>query len=1171
MIDSIAIDSVQVPVDQQQRIDALNPLRSVCITAPAGSGKTELLSQRVLKLLSIAKQPEEILAITFTRKAAAEMHHRIIEALRFANDNDEPEQPHKRLSWGLARAALQQNETCGWQLLSNPNRLKIQTIDSLCSSLTRQMPILSNFGAQPQVSDQTEAYYRSAVHQLFEQLEQDSPYAEDLVVLLSHVDNDMQKAERLLMALLQKRDQWLMHIGFGQSPDQARSILENTLQQIIEDLLQQLSKKLLPLAPELLPMFDYAGCNLSWAHSESVITQLAGIIELPAANVASVEHWQAISDLFLTQSGTWRKRLDKNAGFPTETQDGDKKLAKSLKDKFLELLGALREDNQLLEKLQEVKCLPSAQYPSGQWELLESMTRLLPVLVAQLRFVFQQQGKVDYVEVSMAASQALGDGLNPTELAMKLDHQIRHILVDEFQDTASTQYRLLQRLVEGWSEYNAENPASPNTLFIVGDGMQSIYGFREANVGLFLEAKKYGINGVKLDDLRLTVNFRSDPVVVNWINDTFKQAFPAVENIARGAVPFESAQAFNAPDQISCVNVLGFTGDEARQQEAENIAALIAKKTKENPQESIAILVRSRGHLRDIIPALLRENLQWNARDVDPLANYSVIADLMSLTRALLNLGDRISWAALLRSPWIGLDNSDLYYLLGGEKQKQSVFSLLTSKVHSLQLSALGSQRLSQIGLIFSQAMRQRQRLNARSWIEGVWLALGGASTISSLAEHSLVEDFFNLLERYQQGEGYLLLAEFEQALLKLYAAPSEQESNLHIMTIHKAKGLEFDTVILPGLARQPRSDDKSLLMWREYLSSNNINGKQHVGLVISPLPATGEKEDPIYNYLRHEQGQSTSLENTRLLYVAATRAVKQLYLTFTSDMDSKTNEAKPPGKSSLIASAWDTITEQVKWHEQQVLATNEQIGIAFDEINQQEQLVRIDPQWVAPVMRLVNPLSEFYLDTQYLNDNENRPEIIVDSYAQDVGKVVHSLLQLLAEKNIDSMVKGVDNGEVFWQAMSSELKQQWLEGLLHYHGLIKSRWREAVTDIILAVDRVLNDDKGRWILSGEHRESYVEYELLMRSQSGIKRRIIDRCFIDAQGDAWIVDYKTATPLLDELPQDFIQREVEKYRSQLELYQKILLNHERFANVNTIRLALYFTHYPAFHEIVAAQ
>ncbi len=1153
-----------VPVDHQQRIDALNPLRSVCITAPAGSGKTELLSQRVLKLLSIAEQPEEILAITFTRKAAAEMHHRIIDALRFANVNDEPEQPHKRLSWQLASAALQQNEKCGWQLLSNPNRLKIQTIDSLCSSLTRQMPILSNFGAQPQVSDQTDVYYRSAVHQLFEQLEQDSPYADDLIILLSHVDNDMQKAERLLMALLQKRDQWLMHIGLGQSPEQARFILENTLQQIIEDLLQQLSKKLLPLAPELLPLFDYAGCNLSWAHSKSVITELAGIIELPAADAGAIGQWRAISDLFLTQTGTWRKRLDKNAGFPTETQEGDKKLAKSLKDKFSELLKVLSDDEQLLEKLQEVRHLPDADYPSTQWQLLQSMTRLLPVLVAQLRFVFQQQGKVDYVEVSMAASQALGDVLSPTELAMKLDHQVRHILVDEFQDTASTQYRLLQRLVEGWSEYNVENPASPNTLFIVGDGMQSIYGFREANVGLFLEAKKYGINGVKLDDLRLTVNFRSDPVVVDWINNTFKQAFPRVENISRGAVPFESAEAFNAPDPLSCVEVLGFTGDMARQQEAEKIAALIAKKTKENPQESIAILVRSRGHLRDIIPALLRENLQWNARDVDPLANYSVVADLMSLTRALLNLGDRISWVALLRSPWVGLDNRDLYQLLGGKNKKRSVFSLLTSSDDFAQLSAIGRQRIVQIGLIFSKAFNQRQRLNIRSWIEGVWLALGGASTISNLTEHALVDDFFNLLERYQQGEGYLLLEEFEQALLRLYAAPNGEESNLHIMTVHKAKGLEFDTVILPGLARQPRSDDKSLLMWREYISSAGADEKQQVGLVISPLPATGEKEDAIYQYLRYEQAQSVVLENTRLLYVAATRAVKELYLSFTTELDSKTNEAKKPGKSSLITSAWSTVTEQVIWHESQVVETNEQIGLDFDALNKQEQLSRIDPEWTAPAISLVNPLSGFYLDTDYLNGADNRPEIIVDTYAQDVGKVVHSLLQLLAEKNLNS-----HSENSFWQQMLPVLKQQWLQALLHYHGLIRSRWADAVVDINSAVERVLNDDKGRWVLSGEHSESSVEYELLVRAQSGIQRRIIDRCFIDSDNDVWIIDYKTATPLADESQQDFINREVEQYRSQLEVYRKILMNHEKFSTAKNIRLALYFTHYPLFHEVVA--
>ena len=139
---------MSLPVDNAQRLAALDPLRSICVTAPAGSGKTELLSQRVLKLLATADQPEEILAITFTRKAAAEMHHRIIQALRLAEETLAPDQPHKLLSWQLAKDALVRNQECGWQLLDNTNRLKIQTIDSLCANLTRQMPILSNWSTR---------------------------------------------------------------------------------------------------------------------------------------------------------------------------------------------------------------------------------------------------------------------------------------------------------------------------------------------------------------------------------------------------------------------------------------------------------------------------------------------------------------------------------------------------------------------------------------------------------------------------------------------------------------------------------------------------------------------------------------------------------------------------------------------------------------------------------------------------------------------------------------------------------------------------------------------------------------------------------------------------------------------------------------------------------------
>ena len=118
------------------------------------------------------------------------------------------------------------------------------------------------------------------------------------------------------------------------------------------------------------------------------------------------------------------------------------------------------------------------------------LSRLLPTLAALLLLVFQKRGVVDHSQVAQSALFALGDDDAPTDLALRLDYQIDHILVDEFQDTAITQYELLQKLTRGWGEYNEQNPLTPRTLMIVGDAMQSIYGFRGANVGLFLQARR---------------------------------------------------------------------------------------------------------------------------------------------------------------------------------------------------------------------------------------------------------------------------------------------------------------------------------------------------------------------------------------------------------------------------------------------------------------------------------------------------------------------------------------------------------------------------------------------------------------------------------------------------------------------------------------------------------
>ncbi|ARN75867.1 UvrD-helicase domain-containing protein [Oceanicoccus sagamiensis] len=1140
-----------LPVDNEQRLAALNPLHSVCVTAPAGSGKTELLSQRVLKLLASADQPEDILAITFTRKAAAEMHHRIIDALRFAASSPEPEQAHKKLTWQLARDALDRDQQCQWHLLENTGRLKVQTIDSLCASLTRQMPILSNFGAQPQVSDSSQRLYQMAVHNFLQQLEQNTYFADDLMLLMAHVDNDMAKAERLLIGLLQRRDQWLIHIGISSDPETAKEKLELSLQQLISDVLEQLYSELLAIAPELLPLLDYAGCNMQWQQSDSPICALAGIIELPANDPVALSQWRAIADMLLTQSNSWRKTVDKRAGFPTETQDGDKALAKSLKANYVELLKGFHDNDALLALLLELRHLPDAEFDQQQWQLLAALTRLLPTLVAQLTLVFQQQGEVDYSEISMAALQALGDGLSPTELAMKLDHQLCHILVDEFQDTASPQFRLLDRLLEGWSEYNSVNPEKPNTLFIVGDGMQSIYGFREANVGLFLEARAQGLNGVPLQDLPLTVNFRSDPAIVSWINSTFSQAFPLLENLSRGAVPFEHAEAFNASDSGSEITVEGFMGEDARLQEAERVVQLVQHSQAENPRASIAILVRNRSHLRDIIPALSRAGLSWNATDIDPLASYSPILDLLSLTKALFNTADRISWSALLRTPWLGLNNTDLHALLALSR-RYSIWSSMQDPELLAPLSAHGRQRLNAVIPILSAAYQQRYRLSARSWVEGVWMALGGAAVVTSRSEFDFIDDYFELLENYQQGELLPSIDEFEQAVQRLYAAPQTTDSQLHVMTIHKAKGLEFDRVILPAMARQPRSDDKSLLMWREYLSADGHSS----GLIMSPLGATGNEEDSIYRYLRFEQKQSTRLENTRLFYVAATRAIKQLHILLTAEKDSKTDLPKPPSQNSLLHSAWPVLEQQVQWTEAVADLKAEQFGLDFDQSSL--SLQRLRANWVAPAWNFPNPLQDYYLNDEPMSeqgcDDLNIPQAVTDPLPQIVGTVSHWLFEVMVKQGVDC-----------WLEKTQQQQQQWLQALLHYHNLPELLWPQAIEQITRSVDNTLTDAKGRWLFAPEHSQSLAELSLLSTVDGSVRSNSIDRCFIDAANVLWIVDYKTSSPQDNESKRDFVAREIEHYQHQLAHYKKLLS--ARLEQQLVIKTALYFTYYPYWCEL----
>ncbi|NBS60218.1 MAG: hypothetical protein EBS65_24890, partial [Betaproteobacteria bacterium] len=259
------------------------------------------------------------------------------------------------------------------------------------------------------------------------------------------------------------------------------------------------------------------------------------------------------------------------------------------------------------------------------------------------------------------------------DLALRLDYQIRHLLIDEFQDTSISQFELVSRLTAGWM------PGDGRTLFVVGDPMQSIYRFREAEVGLFLKARVEGIGSVALEALQLAANFRSQAGIVDWVNTAFAKVMPATEDIAAGAVPYNASQAVHAALDGAAVSVHPQLKDATNQNIGDAEAATVARIVKDIfaaapkasdvsgdtaiRRPSIAILVRGRNHLREIVPRLQQEGIPFRAIEIDRLDERPVVQDLLALTRALAHEGDRLAWLAVLRAPWCGLTLADLHAL----------------------------------------------------------------------------------------------------------------------------------------------------------------------------------------------------------------------------------------------------------------------------------------------------------------------------------------------------------------------------------------------------------------------------------------------------------------------------------------------------------------------------
>jgi len=558
------------------RRKARHPAGSFLVQAPAGSGKTELLTQRILALLAIVDEPEEILALTFTRKAAAEMRRRVLESL--TAPQPDPDETHKMETWELAQQVMQRSTEKGWYLNRHSARLQIMTLDSLTFSLACQLPLLSGMGAMPTPSEHASAMYRAAAEAALNEAMRDFPDAAEGVLL--HQDHNAVAVIGLLADMLAKREQWLTDIA-----EHGRDMMG--LRQMLESNLADIMMQTLIDCDALMPMQVRGGLPaLMHFAGEQKQDEILQSFEWPYADVDMLASWQIIADfLLVANQADFRKPggVTVRLGFPAGKEFS------APKDQFKQLLDNLASTPELAEALHALRELPaSPRMDDQQWQVLESLFVLLVLANKHLQQLVGQLGEADFTEIALRAMDALGVGdAAPGDLLMKLDYRIHHILVDEFQDTSLLQMRLLKCFTDGWQAGDGRH----RSLFMVGDPMQSIYRFRKAEVGLFLNAASNETGLPAVEALQLERNFRSSPAIVDWVNAAFQSVFPDRQDVISGAVPHSPAVA--ALSHAGSVNLHQQTGKDAAL-EADYVVGLVREALQAESGQRIGILARSR-------------------------------------------------------------------------------------------------------------------------------------------------------------------------------------------------------------------------------------------------------------------------------------------------------------------------------------------------------------------------------------------------------------------------------------------------------------------------------------------------------------------------------------------------------------------------------------------------
>lgn len=1146
---------VSVPVDITERRKAINTKTSVLVKAPAGSGKTTLLTQRFLSLLAIVDDPRHIVAITFTIAAAAEMRHRILDAMAAANAGDVNADP-------LAIAALRNAQSHGWDLLSQPALLRISTIDSFCRELALQQPFFSGLGGGLAIADLPVDLYRDAARMTLAEIDNGPGDLKTAIEELLHWrGNDLRELEEQLITMLGTRDRWMQDFVFDRGIDESvlRSGLERPFARAVVEALERLDSLLSSSDWNEIQSLAQFACGVLEGEKFTILAGAAFpdgpfSMEDEATSASALAICHELAALLLTKESTFRQKITKNEGFPAT--------AKPEKERISSLIQMLSAREGFHSALCAVDCLPPLHYTNDDWRIVRACFVLLRYAAAHLKEIFAKVGKVDFVEVAQIAQLALSatEGV-AGEGAYAIADGIRHLLVDEVQDTSRRQHNLLAGLVSHWDD------RSGRTCFVVGDPLQSIYFFRDADIELFSRLENVGLDLPDEQELsfelaQLASNFRTAPRLVEELNCVFSRIFAIDDGSGLQHTPANPARKENEHTPASAkhfelhlefvptsASLKGRASDEAKRKQVASIVELIGsyqgridEAAKRHEKFRIAILGRARKALIPIAGALREAGIPFRAIDLEPLAERSEVIDALQLARALLNQEDRVSWLGVLRAPWCGLSLSELYLLTSGDDPlllNQPVRELAESRIGLLGPDAQVSVRRVLDAVADAAYLRAAQPTQALgAWLESVWLRLGGDACVDAQSRSNL-DLLWSVVDQLANADQDIIGPALDSALGKLMAQPDPAASNdhgIHILTIHKSKGLEYEVVIVPELQGHTGTTRSTMLSWCERGISD---GGAVTEFLVAPNQAKGTDGGAAKKWVDSIYREREAQEMRRLLYVAATRAREELHLFarpgYKEVSDRSRTLAIPT--DNLLAVAWPAIEEEVSLQFQSWQPAQS------EEIASESEIVLIDPP--TRVLRL--PPAFIVDETQLTGISLSAGEATLQPYARESsggvesrvrGRAIHSLLRLLAVKRVDGP----------WEAARAALTEEKprLVAQIRASGIAST---EAILLADTAIDVALaatNDPVGRWVLD-PHPESDSEVPWTSLLGGEIRNVQADRIFragqepLEQGSDVfWIVDFKSGVQVPEGDPHAALAALRAVYSPQLETYARVL-------------------------------